>query len=268
MPRCIDCGKHSLFLALSPDGRCNSCQVAYESRIQKERRAAFIQRKKDEFASELASIPCVSGPFTGPKIEKRSIADIADLKYSRITAQTKRQSAANFVVVDTETTGVRAASAIIEVSAIKFSDFKPVEILSTLIKPARPIPQEATRINKITNEMVSNAPRIWDIMPALNTFVSGLPLVGHNLSFDLGYLYRDGLDLLPKQKFYDTLSIARHTLKGRKGDEDFDYDVYDYKLDTLCEYYGILFSGAHRASADALATGKLFYELVDARTSL
>lgn len=115
--------------------------------------------------------------------------------------------------------------------------------------------------------MVADAPRIWDIMPALNSFVGGLPLVGHNLPFDLRYLYRDGLDLLPKQKFYDTLSIARRTLKGPKGDEDFDCDVYDYKLDTLCKYYEIHFPGAHRASADALATGKLFYELVCARTS-
>lgn len=265
MPKCLNCGKQGLFLKLSPAGRCKICHDVYIQRIQRE---AFIQRKRKAFASELASIPRVSGPFSGPKIEKRDISDIADLKYSNITAQTKRQSVANFVVVDTETTEVRATSAIIEVSAINFLDFKPVEMFSTLIRPVRPIPQEATRINKITNEMVVNAPRVWDIMPALNNFIGGLPLVGHNLPFDLRYLYRDGLSLLPKQKLYDTLSIARHTLKSPKGDEDFDYDVYDYKLDTLCEYYYIFSSGAHRASADALATGKLFYELVCARTSL
>lgn len=120
MPKCLVCGKQSLFLKLFPDGRCKLCHNAY---IQK------IQRKRKAFASELASIPRVSGPFTGPKIEKRDISDIADLTYSNITARTKCQTLGDFVVVDTETTGVRANSAMLEVSAIKFSVFKPVEML-------------------------------------------------------------------------------------------------------------------------------------------
>ena len=36
-----------------------------------------------------------------------------------------------------------------------------------------------------------------------------------------------------------------------------DYDVDDYKLKTLCNYYGIPLVGAHRALADCYATGLL-----------
>ena len=36
-----------------------------------------------------------------------------------------------------------------------------------------------------------------------------------------------------------------------------DYDVDDYKLQTLCNYYDIPLVGAHRALADCYATGLL-----------
>ena len=44
--------------------------------------------------------------------------------------------------------------------------------------------------------------------------------------------------------------------------DNYDYDVEDYKLTTLCDYYGIRDNTfAHRALLDALATGFLFKKL-------
>ena len=44
--------------------------------------------------------------------------------------------------------------------------------------------------------------------------------------------------------------------------DHYDYDVEDYKLTTLCDYYGIRDNTfAHRALSDALATGLLFKKL-------
>ena len=40
-------------------------------------------------------------------------------------------------------------------------------------------------------------------------------------------------------------------------------DVLDYKLETLCEYYDIIIPMKHRATADAIATGKLFLKLIE-----
>ena len=44
--------------------------------------------------------------------------------------------------------------------------------------------------------------------------------------------------------------------------DNYDYDVEDYKLTTLCDYYEIRDNSfAHRALSDALATGLLFKNL-------
>jgi DNA polymerase III epsilon subunit-like protein len=41
--------------------------------------------------------------------------------------------------------------------------------------------------------------------------------------------------------------------------DNYDYDVEDYKLTTLCDYYQIRDNSfAHRALSDAFATGLLF----------
>lgn len=81
-----------------------------------------------------------------------------------------------------------------------------------------------------------------------------------------------------KRKFYDTLKLARYTLvkysqkvwnseEGGYTESD-DWDVVDYKLITLCDYYGIRDnSSAHRASSDAYATGILFHMLVESKIS-
>ena len=78
-----------------------------------------------------------------------------------------------------------------------------------------------------------------------------------------------------KRKYYDTLSIAEKTLKlpRKKWNKelecyeinyDADYDVYDHKLETLCNYYRIRDNAsAHRATSDCLATGYLFRKLAE-----
>ena len=129
----------------------------------------------------------------------------------------------------------------------------------------------SSAINNITDDMVADAPAFMQIIDSLNAFVGKSNIVGHNLPFDLKFLYRYGYDFTAnKRRYYDTCEIAKKTLKKPKlkWDKDFDeyvidydcdYDVEDYKLTTLCDYYQIrdnMF--AHRALSDALATGELF----------
>ena len=54
-------------------------------------------------------------------------------------------------------------------------------------------------------------------------------------------------------------------LKSANRNFDNDYDVEDYKLVTLCDYYSIRDNNVseHDACSDALATGMLFKKLVD-----
>ena len=63
----------------------------------------------------------------------------------------------NLIGIDTETTGLNSAEdRILEVGAV-LMDWQtgvPLQILSKLVRPDRPIPPEITKINGIDDEMV------------------------------------------------------------------------------------------------------------------
>lgn len=239
-------------------------QVEYERKAEQRRkqREELLALKEQAFFSELASIPVAKIELSADEYKRRALRDMPEIKFTNITKRTNPLTFTSFVVVDVETTGIPRTSKIVELSAIRFEGFEPVEKLSTLVNPECSIPQEATAINGITDEMVADAPTIWEVMPAFRRFVGNTPVVGHNLAFDLEFLYAYGFDLdNPKQRFYDTLQLAKSTLIRANCDYSNDYDVEDYKLGTLCDHYNIYLSNAHRACSDCLATGKLFEKL-------
>ena len=228
-----------------------------------------------QFESVLHSLPVCSFSLANDPIAKLHVSDLSTLTYTRITSRTNYDKLGTFVVIDTETTGLNCScNEIIELSGIRFENWDPVEVFTSLIKPKKEIPAEITRINGITNTMVENAPSIGQVVPAFTEFCSGYNLVGHNLEFDLKFLYKNGVDFLKSsRKYYDTLQIAQSVLKKPKYkysreygsyeiDYDVDYDVIDHKLVTLCDYYYIRNNlSAHRSSSDCLATGYLFKHL-------
>ncbi|EOQ37971.1 PolC-type DNA polymerase III [Butyricicoccus pullicaecorum] len=254
-------------------------QIIEENRERVKRDLAIKEKAREAFDRQLASIPIYSIPYSSEKTKRRAVSSMGEITYSRITKKTSFSKLGDFVVVDTETTGITLLSSkIVELSAIRFENFRPTMLFTTLINPECTIPPEATNVNHITDEMVKDAPKIWQVMPALQDFIGTMPLVGHNLPFDLKFLYKYGLDVpQPKQKFYDTLQIVPTVLSKAKSKWDADlqervinyeysFDVEDYKLGTVCAYYGIHISNAHRSSADCLATGLLFARLARAKT--
>lgn len=204
--------------------------------------------------------------------------DMPEYAFSNITKKTNREKLGNYVVIDVETTGLKTRSdEIVEVSALRFRDWMPVEKFSTLCAPRKGIKPEAAKVNGITEEMVAGKPHFDELAPALLDWIGSDDLVGHNLEFDLKFLYCGGLDVFAqKRRYFDTLELAQRTLHRQKRkwdkeleayveDWDTDYDVRDYKLETLCKYYGILIPGAHRALADCYGTGELFRRLAEDR---
>ena len=180
--------------------------------------------------------------------------------FSNVTARSNVEKLGNFVVIDTETTGLSASKdAIVEVSAVKFERYIPVAVFESFVNPHRSIPEAASKVNHITDDMVSDAPDFSQIRADLVSFIGSSPIIGHNLDFDLKFLCSAGIAFVdPKQKFFDTLELSRRII----GD-----CVENCKLVTLCDFYKIRYEGgAHRSSSDALATGLLFRELVDERT--
>lgn len=216
--------------------------------------------RKEQFEAELQSIPRVEVTLSDP-VQRHLLKDIPDYTFSNITRVTRLDSIFPLVFLDVETTGLYPSKhEIIEVSAIKFdTGMVPVSCFTTFCKPRNPIPPEITDINHITNEMVADAPAFNEIAPALTEFIKGCNVAGHNLDFDLRFIFAHGAELPEGKRFYDTLDLAQLTIQKS--------EIDNYKLQTLCFWYGIWPSKAHSSLCDCYATSKVFIELVKDKTS-
>ena len=183
-----------------------------------------------------------------------------DAKCSPFIKSAPIRDVKDFAVLDTETTGLDpACNDIVEISVIKFKDYSPESLFTTLLRPNIPISEKASEISGITNEMVENSPTFSEIKSSLKNFIGNLPIVAHNASFDIKFLYASGFDFDEDQVFYDTLALSREHIVYC---EETKSKPKSYRLGNICNVCGIYFDGAHRATADALATGLLFSYIV------
>lgn len=234
----------------------------------------------ETFDSELSAIPPAPIVLSEKPVTRHMLKNMGEVKFSNITRKTNMQKLFPLVVIDTETTGLGPSSDdIIELSAIKYEfGFKPVSCFYCLLKPRKKIPPKATQINNITDEMVSSCPPFQKVCASFSEYISGCNIVGHNLLFDLEFLYTGGMDIPEKVRYYDSMKIAKHTLisyskrvfdpnEGRYLSAlESGIHVDDFKLVTLCEYYNIHRGSAHRALSDCHATAKVFERLISDKT--
>lgn len=234
-----------------------------------EKYARQVREKKAEFSATLNNLEhadiFLSSSYT---VEN----DDFEVKFSNITSRTKLSSFNDFVVIDIETTGLKSTSSIIELSAVRFTNLHPTAIYSTLVKPKTKIPEKATSVNGITDEMVKDSPKIDELTISFMDFIGKSNIVGHNLEFDLKILKNKGITF-GKRKYFDTLVLAKKVLKAPKyvydkefgiydKKDDCDYDVESYSLESICDYYQIYRDDAHRGGSDCLATGLIFIEFL------
>ncbi|MBE6878661.1 MAG: 3'-5' exonuclease [Ruminococcaceae bacterium] len=278
MAKCIKCGKHGLFFKVNHKGICTDCEASEKREIE-EARKRYLQEKKrkaEDDWNKLCSLPKCNIIRSSNKIKVQQTSFLKDLNFSNITAKSSLEKLGKFVVVDIETTGLSAVhDDVVEIAAIKFENFIPVEIFETYIFPTKGIKEEAAKVNKITEDMVDGAPLLYEVIPSLQEFIFGYNLVAHNFEFDFKFLCRGGLDIVSdKRKYFDTMQIAQKMLKKPKYkydkeweeyviDYNSDYDVEDHKLDTLCSYYGIARNNEHRALSDCYDTARLFKKLAE-----
>jgi ATP-dependent DNA helicase DinG len=162
-----------------------------------------------------------------------------------------------YIALDLETTGLDPArDAIIEVGAFKFRDGEPADHFSTLVDPGRPIPYDITLITGIADRDVIGKPTFDQIAGRLMQFVGSLPVVGHNVGFDLGFVRAQGL--LAGSIGLDTWELASILLPG----------LPSYSLGALAGRFALPHASQHRAPDDAQATGLLFERLCAAAAAL
>lgn len=150
------------------------------------------------------------------------------------------------VVLDFETTGLMPAfDRTIEVAATLLLDHRPVETFHQLMHPGRRLPSFITSLTGITDAILRGQPPPEDVMPRLQAFTRGLPIVAHNAAFDRGFLHAElaRAGLQPENEFLCTMRLARRLLPG----------LQSYRLEALIEALQVRAKNArqfHRAEAD------------------
>lgn len=164
-----------------------------------------------------------------------------------------------FVGFDTETTGLSPlASSLIELSGVKFRvDGSVVSTFSQLIDPESAIPQDATAIHGITDDMVRGQPTYHQVIPDFLNWLEdeNIVLVAHNASFDLGFLEVAFARLrlpTPPYPVIDTLNLCRRLVPHAP----------NHQLRTLTEYLKLEAGGFHRGLADSYHVKDLLVRMV------
>lgn len=160
-----------------------------------------------------------------------------------------------FVVYDFETTGLDCnKEEIIEIGALKIVNGEYMEVFTTLVKPTKHIPEEATKVNKITDEMVASCYKIEQVIRDFYLFCKGATLVGYNnLFFDKLFLDKAGakVGINFDNPQLDAFSLARQKITFLR----------HYNLSSVAKYLDVTLTDAHRALSDVLATAEVFLKL-------
>src|SRR5574337_1162542 len=133
-----------------------------------------------------------------------------------------------FAIVDIETTGGSAANdKITEICILVHDGLTVVDKFTTLIKPQRRIPEYITRITGISNDMVEDAPKFYEVAKRVVELTEGNIFVAHNVNFDYGFIQEEFRSLGYKweRDKLCTVKLSRKLLPRR----------ISYSLGRLCE---------------------------------
>lgn len=168
---------------------------------------------------------------------------------------------------DVETTGIDTTSdRIIQVALITMKPGHRPDAATWLLNPGIDVPAGATEIHGITTDHatthgVDPGTALFEITGRLALWMGrGFPTVVYNGAFDLSMLEhenaRHGVDTLTSRLGPSKVGpIADVHVLDKQADP---YRKGGRKLVDVCAHYGVIHTGAHDATADALATARLF----------
>ncbi|NNE29228.1 MAG: GIY-YIG nuclease family protein [Saprospiraceae bacterium] len=156
-----------------------------------------------------------------------------------------------YAIIDVETTGgMSRRDRITEIGILIHDGEREIERFETLINPERDIPWNITQITGITNEMVVDAPKFFEIAKRVVQMTEGAVFVAHNARFDYGFIKYEfeRLGYTYTRRQLCTIRLCRKVFP----------QIRSYSLGNLIKHFNIHVDQRHRAMADVLATTEIF----------
>lgn len=161
-----------------------------------------------------------------------------------------------YAVIDVETTGgdPKSIGRITEIAIYLVENNTIVDELTTLVNPECHIPSYISRLTGITDQMVENAPKFYEIAKRIVEITQDTVFVAHNAGYDYSFIQHEfkRLGYSYRRMTFDTVKMSRKLLPGHDS----------YSLGKLSEDLGITIENRHRAAGDARATVDLLILLL------
>ena len=161
----------------------------------------------------------------------------------------------DFAAIDFETANSERSS----VCSVGMVIVRNNEIVDSFYSLINPEPNYynywCTKVHGLTSRDTDDAPVFPEVWKQIAPLIEGLPLVAHNSPFDescLKAVFRVYQMDYPDYKFYDTLSMARRTMKG----------LENHQLHTVAATCGYQLDNHHHALADAEACAWIAREIL------
>lgn len=161
-----------------------------------------------------------------------------------------------FAIIDIETTGgSHTNSKITEIAIIVYQNNEIVREFESLINPECSIPPEITRITGISNQMVEDAPKFYEIAKDILEITHDCIFVAHNVNFDYSFIREEFRDLgySFSRKRLCTVQLSKRYFPGLRS----------YALGNLIRHFNIIVTERHRAMQDAKATLQVFEKMLE-----
>ncbi len=164
----------------------------------------------------------------------------------------------DFVIFDVETTGLspKDGDRIVEVGALRYKNGQAWDSFSSLLNPGRPVSPGAFAVNRISQEMLKDAPIAEEVLPKFLEFAGKSCLAGYNVGFDMGFLENElgllGRPLAEDTAVVDIIQMARRTFPG----------LSSYGLGNFSRWLGCPAPQDHRALSDVRMTAEVFSRIL------
>lgn len=160
----------------------------------------------------------------------------------------------DFVIMDTETTGLGPDAEIVEISII---DADGTDLFTSLVRPKMPILPHVVEIHGITNEMVRNAPTWADVHDCVMHLFNGRKIAIYNSEYDIRMLQQSSKLAgcrLPDHLGRQSKCVMNIFSKFVGEWSDHHGNWKWHKLSQAAQACGVSATGVHRALADTRMT--------------